>query len=559
MSLFKKFQLKPTNQTKESFKYIIFTSVDTVKLNVQSLNFTKTSNFRLFYNKRINFDFQLKFQEIINFKKIFHINTYSIKNIKFIRTSNIVDGFSHQKFISKLNNKGIQFLNVINSPTSFDKLNRKINFKSKQLLNFFLAIYKNILFKCQNYKLINRKNFASLSAMGGLFTWEEYKISDNDIKHEVNEMMNLFDPCPDKDNTRDKNKNQHIVKIDFDTARSIENDEWKLIYDKKDLMIWRRSIILENDDDFQDDEDKLKEKKPNYDLFEYKVLGRFNDITPLEFYQTQIDLEYRKEWDYLAVSLDIISKDPSTSTELIQWIMKFPYPLNPREYVYIRRYCIDPEAKILILVSKSVPKVKIDPNLIDLTESPDPLESDSHNKVIENFLENQKNSNYVRVTKYESNIIVFPHFGFDKPGLYYVIQYYDINKAKIPKIAYKWMATSGLPDYLDKVHKAALKLKKKNKTEHVNEEKLLLNYEKINLNENFEVEESEILSSEILESDNSSGDEIEELGIDSITNENEELGDVLTKKESNFKPNFLTEQVLKDFFCQNEPHPVFYN
>ncbi|RNA38974.1 Replication factor C subunit 2 [Brachionus plicatilis] len=556
--------LKPTNQVKGSFTYIIHTSVNTLKHNVGSLNFTKTSNESPFSNQRIFLDIRQRFQTL-NFKNLFITESKSNKKVKFVKISTAIATLCRQ---NNQYTKRIRLSNGAKSPhTKIFDLNKKMNLKTKAMIENFLSIYKNFMLRIQNYRFktevmgfFNRKNFASLSAMGGLFTWEEYKLCDNDIKHEVNEMMNLFDAYSEKENAQEINKMLHKVTIDFEAARSIDNDEWKLIYDKKDLMIWRRTIVLENDDedDDKENEQKSKEPKPNYDLFEYKVLGRFNDITPLEFYQTQIDLEYRKEWDYLAVSLDIIGKDPSTNTELVKWIMKFPYPLNPRKYVYIRRYCIDPEAKILILVSKSIPKVKFDPSLIDLAESADPTESEQNHKVSDNFLENQNESKYVRVTKYESNIIIFPHDDFDRPGLYYVIQYYDINKAKIPKIAYKWMATSGLPDYLAKVHKAALQLKKRNESENVNEEKCLLKYEKIHLNEKFEVEEIGETSSETT-NENSSADEAEELNTFSTQAENEVLDSVLEKKESESKLFFLTEQDLNDFFSEHEPHPVFYN
>lgn len=98
----------------------------------------------------------------------------------------------------------------------------------------------------------------------------------------------------------------------------------------------------------------------NYDIYEYKVLGRLTDVTPIEFYKTQVDLECRKEWDYLIIHLDLVDKHPETHTELIRWIMRFPYPLYPREYVFVRRYCRDPEEGLLVLVSKAIPECNIE-------------------------------------------------------------------------------------------------------------------------------------------------------------------------------------------------------
>ena len=38
----------------------------------------------------------------------------------------------------------------------------------------------------------------------------------------------------------------------------------------------------------------------------------------------QADVDYRREWDSLIIKLDIIERDPSTGSEVVQWIMKFP-------------------------------------------------------------------------------------------------------------------------------------------------------------------------------------------------------------------------------------------
>ena len=72
-------------------------------------------------------------------------------------------------------------------------------------------------------------------------------------------------------------------------------------------------------------------------------------------------------WDYLIIHLDLVDKHPETHTELIRWIMRFPYPLYPREYVFVRRYCRDPEEGLLVLVSKAIPEcnIEIEPRKTD--------------------------------------------------------------------------------------------------------------------------------------------------------------------------------------------------
>jgi hypothetical protein len=57
-------------------------------------------------------------------------------------------------------------------------------------------------------------------------------------------------------------------------------------------------------------------------------------------------------------------------------------------------------------------------------------------------------------------IIVSLSQDFHAPGLDFYLNYYDDPKAQIPKMAMSWMATSGLPDWLNKLHKAAKRVPK---------------------------------------------------------------------------------------------------
>ena len=138
--------------------------------------------------------------------------------------------------------------------------------------------------------------------------------------------------------------------------------------------------------------------------------------------------------------------------------MRFPYPLYPREYVYVRRFCVDPDERLLILVSKSLPDLHFK-QPTSTNDTPSNQAATGRSSQHHDSLNNQKSKSYVRVTNYKSNIIVIPHSDFDKPGINYVIQYYDINKANIPKVAYSWMAASGLPDFIDRLHNATIKLR----------------------------------------------------------------------------------------------------
>ena len=39
---------------------------------------------------------------------------------------------------------------------------------------------------------------------------------------------------------------------------------------------------------------------------------------------TKVDLEFRKQWDKLVITLDIVDKDESSGTEVVHWVMHYP-------------------------------------------------------------------------------------------------------------------------------------------------------------------------------------------------------------------------------------------
>lgn len=78
------------------------------------------------------------------------------------------------------------------------------------------------------------------------------------------------------------------------------------------MLIWRR-------------------KEPNAGgLYAYKVYGSFADVTAEDFLQTQIDVNYRKNWDPTARELRVIDTDPmsdpsgSDHSDIIYWETIWP-------------------------------------------------------------------------------------------------------------------------------------------------------------------------------------------------------------------------------------------
>jgi hypothetical protein len=242
----------------------------------------------------------------------------------------------------------------------------------------------------------------------------------------------------------------------------------------------------------------------------------------------------------------MVDKDLVSNTELVRWISKFPYPLKEREYMFVRRYCIEPDEKILILLNRGLPE----------------LSSLSYD------------ANTVKVTQYKSHTIIIPYTDFDKPGLYYIIQYYEVNKANIPKVAYKWIASSGLPDYVAKLHKATLKLRERQDDE--SEKNFLDTFEFVRVNEkSVQVPEPRASESEVLLFEGSDNTVTREANRNNIVQtqspgredevQSSELKVAITKFDQKIQesmPQYLkeiTQKLYEDFFINYEPHPIFFN
>lgn len=190
-----------------------------------------------------------------------------------------------------------------------------------------------------------------------------------------------------------------------------ENEEkpndWELLYQETDLTAYRRRI------------------EGPYEMYEYKCVGSYHDISPRSFLDAQNDLTYRRKWDENILSLDLLESDDEN--ELIRWVSKFPYPLYPREYVYVRRTWISDDEKYSVVESECV-----DPDHV-------PTSSTSN----------------VRVCSYKSQMAIKAHEGWDDHGVDYILIYSDNPEANIPRYIYNWMVNKGGPYFLRQVHVAA--------------------------------------------------------------------------------------------------------
>ncbi|KAM4747592.1 stAR-related lipid transfer protein 7, mitochondrial [Rhinophrynus dorsalis] len=235
-----------------------------------------------------------------------------------------------------------------------------------------------------------------LAALTGAFLWEEERVREDEIFRSAEEMKHM----------------QSVThKFQGQTPVYDEDEGWELVMDKRDFRLWRRPINGTH-------------------LYQYRVFGSYTDVTPRQFFNVQLDTEYRKKWDSLVIKLEVVERDAVSGSEVIHWVTHFPYPMYSRDYVYVRKFHVDRENNLMVLVSRAVEHPSV-------PESP----------------------HYVRVRNYQSQMVIRPHTSFDENGFDYMLTYSDNPQTVFPRYCVNWMVSSGMPDFLDKLHLATLHAK----------------------------------------------------------------------------------------------------
>ncbi|XP_002734940.1 stAR-related lipid transfer protein 7, mitochondrial-like [Saccoglossus kowalevskii] len=255
---------------------------------------------------------------------------------------------------------------------------------------------------------------------GTFFAWDREHVTDQDFDScfgsldEVRRLLNSIDENNNGNGCHKDTTNGNSCNGSGDNNSNIpmnKTEAWEQIIEKEHLKMWKKPV-------------------PNSPLFQYTVYGSFDDICPKAFFTVQLDIEYRKVWDKLIMKLEVIDKDPKSDSEVVHWIMHYPFPMYSREYVYVRQQKIDYKRNVMLLVSKSV----------------------NHPKVPEN-------GKYVRVHTYSSQMVIRPHHrSFEKNGFDYVLTYYDDPRTHFPQSCVSYLTSAGIPDFVAKLHSAAKEL-----------------------------------------------------------------------------------------------------
>nr|XP_012146914.1 PREDICTED: stAR-related lipid transfer protein 7, mitochondrial-like isoform X1 [Megachile rotundata] len=307
--------------------------------------------------------------------------------------------------------------------------------RSLQIFHLYTRMWDEVALKefmksWKNRTLRNTRHFLMSSIGVTMYNWDHERISEDELnsflgsyKQEIEGIHRL------KDSTVICAKCHQRIVIDvqqpgikyctcygskFKATVNEGPQGWRPYIEREDMLIWRR------------------EEPQSGGLFSYKVYGSFDDVTAEDFLQTQIDVDYRMKWDSTARELRIIDTDPKSqqtaddSTDIIYWETIWPKLFANRDYVYQRRWVVDKEKRLIIIINK-------------VTEHPSvPVKSGVY-----------------RVTTYWSYMVIRPYTEFHQPGIEFGLTYFDDPGVNIPSAVTAWVAMSGLPNFLIRMRHAS--------------------------------------------------------------------------------------------------------
>lgn len=198
----------------------------------------------------------------------------------------------------------------------------------------------------------------------------------------------------------------HIDDIEVEDEDRLVEQGWSKELTNEKLTIWKKLLQEEN-------------------ISLYKIFGRFDSISAVEFYNAQVNDQYRTLWDKSVSSLFVVD-NITNNREIVYWATKFPFPLQDRDYVFERSHFMDDSSKRIEISSRSI----------------------THKSKAETF-------KFVRVFNYGSSLVIRAEEDLYQRGMSYCLTYYDDFGMPIPAQVKDRLANTKIPEFLEKVREAA--------------------------------------------------------------------------------------------------------
>lgn len=255
------------------------------------------------------------------------------------------------------------------------------------------------------------------------FNWDQEKISAERLRESAKDLESVGDLCRATIECHTCGKrqviDQRMVDVDYclcggslgytDDTREFES--WRPFIEREHHIVWRQRHHVHNH------------------LFAYKVYGRYDDVSLSSFMETQLNSNYRTEWDDTALQLKVLDTHQESNSDLLYWLVKFPHFFANRDYVFKRRFTVNHEKREVVIMSEAV--------------CPDIM---------------QEEKGVHRVNEYWSTMVIRALGDVDQPGIEYTLTYFDNPGTSLPQSITNFIAVTGFPNFLKKLHKAALHL-----------------------------------------------------------------------------------------------------
>ncbi|KAH8552502.1 hypothetical protein BGW37DRAFT_424029 [Umbelopsis sp. PMI_123] len=166
--------------------------------------------------------------------------------------------------------------------------------------------------------------------------------------------------------------------------------------------------------------------EPKPALFEYRVIGGYPDISAKVLSKVYLDLNFRQKWDK-----NMLCYKELGSKEVLHFVMKYPWPLSNRDYVYqmkLKKVQTSPDRALLVIQGDSVQSYQV------------PIFEPPTNGVI-------------RIDNYRQNIVIEDD---GKGGSLVQLDYFDDPKGSIPNSIINWAAKQGVPGFMKTLHDACI-------------------------------------------------------------------------------------------------------
>ncbi|CAG0902542.1 unnamed protein product, partial [Darwinula stevensoni] len=265
-----------------------------------------------------------------------------------------------------------------------------------------------------------RNRFMLGAGLVAKFTWNEERIplsfmerhvDDVDSIHELIEETLVCVHCHNRKAFDGKREGVSYCTC-RQTAVKWQDHSWQPFLERAHVTVWRKPY--------------------RGNIYEYKVHGGYADVSAKSFSVAMLDMDFRSQWDVSAIDLTTVDEDPDSNAIILYSVMKYPFPLTHRDYVFKRSHWFFPEKKTLVLVNQSTTHPKC------------PL-----------------NNSYMRIAAYQS-VMTIRACGpsFEQPTMEFTLHYYDDPGVQLPTAFVSYVSMFGFQSYLSAMYEAALKVER---------------------------------------------------------------------------------------------------